>query len=151
MIAAGNTTAPVTMSPDRLWMTYALMAFGGAGVAGNAIISTSLLADVCDLDELRTGRRREASFFSVQWFLTKFPGAMGAACVGFILAFIHFVPGGAEQSASTVEGFRFFFGPVVALFFALGALAFTWFPLSREAHHDIRVQLDRRRADNSTS
>jgi len=132
------------MSPDRLWLTYLLMAFGGTGVAGNTLISTALIADICDVDELQTGRRREANFYSVQWFLIKFPGALGAASVGFILALIGFVPE-AEQSAFTIEGFRFFFGPFVALLFAIGALVFTRFPLTREMHHDVRIQLDARR------
>ena len=65
--------------------------------------------------------------------------------VGFILTFIHYVPN-IEQSEDTIWGFRIFFGPVVALFFALGALMFARFPLTRSAHHDVRVRLDAQRA-----
>lgn len=132
------------LAPDRVWMTYALMGLGGAGVGGNALLSTALIADVCDLDELATGRRREGMFFAVWWFCTKLASALGIVLVGVVLDVIQYTPN-VQQNAFTIEGFRAAFGPGVALFFALGALIFATYPLTRASYHEVREQLEEQR------
>ena len=42
------------------------------GIGGLFTIMMSMTADICDLDELQTGERREGLFGAIYWWMVKF-------------------------------------------------------------------------------
>ena len=50
----------------------------------------SMTADICDLDELNTGKRREGVLGAVYWWMVKFGFGIAALLSGSILWFVGF-------------------------------------------------------------
>lgn len=63
----------------------------------------SMLSDVTDLEERRSGRRLSGMVFSTNLFAIKLGIAIGGAAIGWILAYGGYVGGAAVQSASAIQ------------------------------------------------
>jgi GPH family glycoside/pentoside/hexuronide:cation symporter len=122
--------------------------FGGI-FAGSILIMDSILTDVVDYDEWKTGQKREGLYFGFWKMGIKFSQAIGIGLTGFMLDIIGF-----EQTATTQipeVGFRLamIFGPGVGFFFIMGALVFLAFPLTDRKHIAIQKILLRRKANEN--
>ena len=71
------------------------------GIGGLFTLMMSMTADVCDLDELETSKRREGTFGAIYWWMVKFGGAFGGLATGAILSFIGYDGSAAAHSEST--------------------------------------------------
>ncbi|PTY06345.1 hypothetical protein DB347_13020 [Opitutaceae bacterium EW11] len=132
--------------PNHRWMQ--LLACGSIAFTGGGfwMLFYSLLADVVDYDELKTGRRREGSFSACVSWISKVGMALGAGFSFFILDWVGYNPElGGNQSAHTLFMIRLLLAiiPIVGLGLALVALA--KYPLTQEKMAEIRLQLEARR------
>jgi len=107
-----------------LWEARILAALLGPAVAGLFSVPYAILADVCDADARRTGRRREAMFFGVQGTLLK--GGWGLA--PFIAALVLDVFGASEEHSLGLH----VFGPLAGLLALVGFFIFLHFPERRD-------------------
>ena len=74
------------------------------GLQGCWLMVSSMVADVCDEDELKTGLRREGMFGAVNGFAFKAALALTALIGGFLLQFSGFDAKGVDQfEARTIE------------------------------------------------
>ncbi len=64
-------------------MLYIAAFIGYLGMQGCWLMIDSMVADVCDADELETGLRREGMFSAVKGFALKLAQAITAAAGGF--------------------------------------------------------------------
>jgi GPH family glycoside/pentoside/hexuronide:cation symporter len=118
------------------------------GAASLDVNFSSLAADVIDYDELRTGERKEGVYFSVWNLAEKSAMGIGGATVGFLLAASGFEPN-AEQGQSSLLAIRAMESVIPAAGFIAGTLVFLGFRLTREAHAEIRMELDARGVSTS--
>ena len=106
---------------------------------------TSMTADVCDLDELSTGTRREGTFAAIYWWMVKFGLAFAGGLSGLIMRLVGFVPDAATQPDGAVTGLRIAYTMVPVV----GAVLAIWFmrdyDLSETRANEIRAELERRR------
>ena len=72
----------------------------------------SMTADVCDLDELATGKRREGIFGAIYWWMVKLGFAVAGLLSGAIMSLVAFTPGAAVQPEGAVDGLRLFYSGV---------------------------------------
>jgi glycoside/pentoside/hexuronide:cation symporter, GPH family len=121
---------------------------GIAQACGNSI-GQSLKADVVDLDELRTGERKEGSYFAAWSFVNKLGNAILASSAGFALSLAGYEPN-AEQSETVKRTMVFLLGGMPLLGYAVGALAFSRFSLSEADHALVRRELDARAARSAS-
>lgn len=56
---------------DSKWFGFVVVGLAGFPLAAIFIIPNAIIADITDIDYVRTGQRREAIFFGVQGFLVK--------------------------------------------------------------------------------
>lgn len=85
---------------------YALP-FHSFGIGSLFTIMMSMTADVCDLDELETGKRREGVLGAVYWWMVKLGFGIAALLGGVILWVVGF---DAENvTASAITGMRMFY------------------------------------------
>ena len=119
-----------------------LMAFG---LGGLFTLIGALIADVVDLDELKTGERREGMFGSIYWWVVKLGQSAAIALGGFLLAWTGFEAGLATQSPDTIVSMRALdaFVPALASLVAIGALLA--YPITERRAGEIRAELERRR------
>lgn len=133
------------LQPGQTAMLYVLCAAASFGVATAYVVPWAMLPDVIELDELRTGQRREGIFYAFMTLLQKFGLAGGLFLVGAALERSGFVSNAAEQSDSALTTIRLFMGPM-PMILLIGALILTWFyPVTRHAHEAILLQLAERR------
>jgi sugar (glycoside-pentoside-hexuronide) transporter len=127
----------------RLWI-FVGAAIGGVGYAAADMIPWSMLGEVVDEDELRTGHRREGLYFGLFTFLRKLGGAIAVALGLFVLELSGYAAN-QVQSQTTLTTIRVLTAVVPGVFVALGALVALGYPLTRARHDEILAALAERR------
>jgi GPH family glycoside/pentoside/hexuronide:cation symporter len=131
---------------ENAWplMVVSSLVAGTAQACGNSI-GQALKADVIDLDELRTGERKEGAYFAAWSFVNKLGNAILASSAGFALGLAGYEPN-VEQTPLVKYTMIFLLGGMPLVGYAIGSLAFARFPLSEAEHQRIRRELDARAA-----
>ncbi|RZV41499.1 MAG: MFS transporter, partial [Acidimicrobiales bacterium] len=121
--------------------------FYAFGIGGLFTLMMSMTADVCDLDELNTGARREGTFGALYWLMVKFGVAIAGALSGLIMWGTGFDASATTQIASAMDGMRIAYS-VVPIAGALLAMWIMWdYDVTEARADEIRGQLDERRAN----
>ena len=120
----------------------ALLVLGGMGFGNYLAIPPSMVADLIDWDEVRTGGRREGSYFAIWAFATK----LGAAVTGFaclqVLERVGYVPG-VEQTELVKTWMLWMYSWFPALFYLLSGLVLLRFRFTRADLRDAQVAVGR--------
>ena len=113
----------------------------GIGLAGLILMGDVIMGDVIDEDELRTGRRREGSYYGLAGLITTLSGAIVSAVFGWVAHRYGYDPKLEVQSATVADGFRFFMTvpPLVAS--ALAFVVMLAYPLHGERLARVRAGL----------
>ncbi|MDJ0756971.1 MAG: glycoside-pentoside-hexuronide (GPH):cation symporter [Ardenticatenaceae bacterium] len=138
------------VQPGQINLVILLSILAGIGVSLGFLIPWSLLPDVVDHDELRTGQRREGVFYGFFVFLQKFGIALGLFVQGQVLEWAGYV--GAEgadifpqQPDSALLAMRFLmvWVPVILL---IGSMWLVYkYPFTRKKLQEMQAELVRRR------
>jgi glycoside/pentoside/hexuronide:cation symporter, GPH family len=131
----------------RLWI-FVGAAIGGVGYAAADMIPWSMLGEVVDEDELRSGERREGLYYGLFTFLRKLGGA-SAVFVALALLDLSGYVANQPQSQTTITTIRVLTAVVPGVFVALGAWVALHYPLTRARHDEILRGLAARRAGAS--
>jgi GPH family glycoside/pentoside/hexuronide:cation symporter len=133
--------------PLLLLLPAPLIAFG---LGGLFTLMGSMMADVCDLDELESHERREGMFGSIYWWVVKLGMAAALAAGGFLLNATGFdVALGGEQAASTIFQMRLFDVGVPLVASAIAIWVIAAYPITEGKAHEVRLELERRRGSVS--
>ncbi|WP_434763969.1 MFS transporter [Vibrio fortis] len=76
------------LNPSTHWMMFVSLPLMAFGIGGLFTLMMSMTADVCDLDELNTGERREGVFGAVYWWFVKLGTAIATLMSGWVLSSI---------------------------------------------------------------
>ncbi|MBI1265598.1 MAG: MFS transporter [Alphaproteobacteria bacterium] len=133
-------------SPEHPWLILLpapLMAFG---LGSLFTLMPSMMADVVDQDELRTGQRREGMFASIYWWVVKL-GQTAAAMVGaWLLASTGLQTElGGDQADATMILLRVYDIGLPILLYALAIGVVLTLNVSREKSEAVRAKLEARR------
>jgi glycoside/pentoside/hexuronide:cation symporter, GPH family len=131
-------------SPQYPLLQLVFAAMASPGLSFVWILTSAMMADVCDLDELKTGLRREGMYGAVFTFLVKLGLAGVMALSGVILGLAGFDQNLKLQTPETILKLR-----VLFMLLPLGTLAAALiltvkYPLSREKMQQIRTLLNRK-------
>jgi len=133
------------MVPGKPWMFMLALPFFSFGIGGLFTLMMSMTADVCDLDELATGKRREGIFGAIYWWMVKLGFAVAGLASGAIMAFVAFTPGAPVQPAGAVDGLRLFYSGVPIV----GTLLAMWimrnYDLDEKRALEVHAELERRK------
>ncbi len=135
------------LPPGNATLVMILAAIAGIGYGAANAIPWAIVADVIEEDEWRTGQRREGVYAG---YLVTFRKIATAFAVGFlvpqVLSATGFVEGAAAtQPESAVLALRIFMGIVPTVLLVLSMVAAARYPLTREAHAELRRKLEERR------
>ena len=90
-------------SPEYPYLLLIAAPFMAFGLGSLFTLVNSMVADVCDYDELTTGTRREGMFGAIYWWMVKVGVALSSAISGFLLNMTGFdVALGLGQSTSAL-------------------------------------------------
>jgi Na+/melibiose symporter-like transporter len=107
----------------------------GIGIVANILFS-SMIADVVEDEELKSGRRQEGVFFAAIAFASKSTTGLGIFASGLIIAAIHF-PTGAKPGAVDPEIIRnlgLIFIPVQVVLYSVATALLAGYGITRASH-----------------
>lgn len=112
---------------------------------GFGIFPYSIMADICDLDEYKTGLRREGLFGSSLGFAQKMGVAASALITGIALNIAGFQEGVAVQAPEVLFNLRLAMVIVPCIFVLLSVVVLYFFHVPEKEIRRIRKILDQRR------
>ena len=136
---------------DQIGLAYLLAALAGFGIATAYVVPWSMVPDVVEYDEVRSGQRREGSYYAFASFFQKLATGVALWGMGQALALTGYItPLPSEplpvQPQAAVNAIRVFTGPIPAVLLVLAVL-FAWkYPITRESHQATLQELAEREA-----
>ncbi|MDX8381199.1 MAG: MFS transporter [Ghiorsea sp.] len=144
----GNILQWLGFNPLTPWIILIPAPFIAVGMGSLFTLMSSMMADVCDEDELQTGERREGMFGSIFWWVVKLGMAAAFAGSGFLLNATGFdITLAGNQTVNTFLYMRLcdVFIPVAACTISIAAVAM--FTLSETKSYAVRAQLEAKRGN----
>ena len=130
--------------PGKPYLFLFALPFHSFGIGSLFTIMMSMTADVCDLDELRTGKRREGVLGAVYWWMVKLGFGVAALLSGAILSVVGFDAEHVTESA--VTGMRAFYSllPIAGVIGAV--LIMKNYDITEERAEQLKAELAKKRA-----
>jgi len=142
--------APANGTPELLWLLYGEEIINATLAAIIAILLASLIADVVEDAEVRTGRRSEGLLMSANNLLRKAVSSGGVLVATTVLAFVGF-PDKAERGQVEPEVLRnlgLVYIPVILGFYGVAIALISTYSLNR-AKHAANLETLRARAESA--
>ena len=122
--------------------------FFSFGIGSLFTIMMSMTADVIDLDEINTGKRREGIFGAIYWWMVKVGYAIAGALSGVIITVVGFNPDLASvDQQSAVDGLLAFFCFSLWQEPYLAMLVMRSYNITEETANEISAQLAKNREE----
>lgn len=151
-LLAGVVSTWFTYRPDLPYLVLLTAVILGPGQTAFYAVVRSLIGDICDEDELRTGLRREGMYASMEAWVEKAMWSLALVLTGVVLETVGFNRDGAgPQSAHTLLSMRLAFLLIPMGGVALALLALRHFPLTEARCLETRRELERRRGTPHTA
>jgi GPH family glycoside/pentoside/hexuronide:cation symporter len=137
----------ITLNPlsSLTWLLF-LCVLAGVGVGAAHVLPWSIIPDAVEWDEWQTGERHEGMFYSLITLMQKVASSIAIPLVLLVLELTGYQPNAATQPASALMGIRIVIGPIPALLLLTGILFAASYPLNRQLHTQLRLDLAARRA-----
>lgn len=125
-----------------VWIFLTNVATVAAGTTG-VILFTSMIADVVEDSELKTGRRQEGLFFAAAAFVNKAVSGIGIFGASMIVAAIGFPKGAApgEVDPEVVRNLALVYVPIQMALYGIATLLLLGYGISRASHAETLRQL----------
>lgn len=146
----GAATYWITLRPDRPELQYISAAIIGCTLQGCWLMVSSMVADICDEDELITGLRREGFYSAVMSFCRKIALGFAQILTGGLLMLKGFdIELATDGILNTAVPIRIFHGFVILQVITpiAAVLMFRQFSLTIDRMVAIRAELDFRRKE----
>lgn len=132
---------PANGDPALIWPLMAITVLATALGVGAAILTGSMMADVVEDAQMRTGERNEGVFFAGSFFMQKCVSGLGLFLSGAILSLVHFPAQAAVGTvpASVLNNLILVYG-ILLIALSVIAASFIWrFPLGGLRAHEERL------------
>lgn len=140
------------MKPGTSIVMIAIFGFlYGTGLQTQYQLIWSRIPDCVELDEYRTGDRREGIFFGEAAMIQKIGAAITIAVGGALLGAIGYTDGTTELSQFTISGIRYIFAFGVAIPLILSFIINHLDPMTKERHEALEEALEARKAGKEYS
>ena len=131
--------------PGKPYMFLIALPFFSFGIGGLFTLMMSMTADVCDLDELNTGKRREGLLGAIYWWMVKFGLAIAGLLSGVIMSLVGFEQG-PNNPESAITGLRTFYTGLPILGTLIAMWVMNTYDIDEEKAAENRAELADRKA-----
>ena len=135
--------------PGKPYLFLIALPFFSFGIGSLFTIMMSMTADVIDLDELNSGKRREGVFGAIYWWMVKFGYAIAGGLSGAIFSIIGFDTALEVQPESAITGLRLFFSGLPILGTLTAMYIMRNYDISEERANEITAQLKIKRVEKA--
>jgi GPH family glycoside/pentoside/hexuronide:cation symporter len=145
LLIIGSLTKWFTFQPAHPYLTLITAVLLSPGQTAFTVLLRSIIGDICDEDELRTGLRREGMYGSMHRWIEKAMGSLAIVITGVVLFLAGFHTDAPSQGSGTIIYLRlaYVIVPVLAVIAAL--IALRYFPITAGRAVAIRAELEARR------
>jgi GPH family glycoside/pentoside/hexuronide:cation symporter len=135
-------------NPNHPYLLFISAPFITFGLGSLFTLMSSMVADVCDLDELQTSTRREGMFGAVYWWMVKLGIALASLISGLLINATGFHQElGLAQSVQTLFWMRVCDIGIPIVTSTAAIFIIMNFDISEAKAGEIRVQVERRRGE----
>ena len=131
--------------PSKPYMFLFALPFFSFGIGSLFTLMMSMTADVCDMDELNSNKRREGIFGAIYWWMVKFGFAIAGLLTGVLMSLVGFNPNLPVQTESAVTGLRLFFSGIPIFGTLVAMLIMRNYDLTEQKAKEIKIALDNRK------
>jgi GPH family glycoside/pentoside/hexuronide:cation symporter len=146
LIAAGGVSAWWLYTPAHPYWQIGSSLLLTAGMACFQILYGSFLGDICDVDELRSGIRREGMYGAAATFLNKVIYASQGMLVGAVLSWSGYSATLNVQSTAAIWRVRMVYSGAPALFAMIGIVFAITFPITARQSAEVQRRLAEKRS-----
>jgi GPH family glycoside/pentoside/hexuronide:cation symporter len=132
------------LKPEDLNLIFGLNFIRSFAIGPVSAIQWAMFTDCADYNEWKTGRRSTGLMMAASLFFLKFGLALGAAAIGWVLAWYGYEKGGT-QTPEAIKGIVLLNSVYPAIFTLLGVAAMVFYPLSSKKMLEIEADLIARR------
>ena len=105
----------------------------------------AIIYDVCEYDELETGRQRQGVIVSLQGLVEALAAGIGAQLLGIVLQFAGFDGNAAVQTESALNAVELSVTILPAIFLILALVCMKKYPITKARFEEIQRQLAERK------
>lgn len=146
LTVAGGVAKWFVFSPRHPWLIFIDPVFCGPIWIAVNVLMASMLADICDEDELVSGQRREGMFGAIFSWVQKMAVSLSFLGTGLTLQLSGFAQKlGGHQSSGTFTTMRLFLVGSASVTALLAIVALRFYPLTAERAAETRRLLEARR------
>lgn len=139
----------VCFSPAYPWLIIIPSFLMSSGLCALWTLSNSMIADVCDVGELETGRRMEGAFNAVGGWIRKVGLSLSLLISGYVISSTGFDAAlGAAQSASTLLWMRILAVAIPTAMIVIALVLLRFYTLTEAKVNEVKAELAKRNADN---
>ena len=146
LVAAAGFLGFLACDPSRMWLFWILQGVWGATLAGAIIFTWAAIPDVTEVDEYKTGQRREGLFYSVITLLQMLATALAVWLVGVILGQAGYDPDAETLSSGAMSAIRLIMAVGPAVFCLFVGLMAVLQPMNKAKHAALTDALRRKKA-----
>ena len=143
-ISGVTTIGYYYLKPEDLNLIFGLNFIRSFALGPVSAMQWAMFTDCADYNEWKTGRRSTGLMMAASLFFLKFGLALGAAAIGWILAWYGYEKGDT-QTPEAIKGILLLNSVYPAIFTLLGVAAMVFYPLSNKKMLEIETELIERR------
>jgi GPH family glycoside/pentoside/hexuronide:cation symporter len=135
------------IQPEAYALMFLVLVIAGTGDAANQLFPNAMVPDTVEVDELRTGERREGAVFGAWAFCRKLGMTGGGFIASLMLSAFGFLQGasGEQQPESALFGLRVISALLPMLLFLGSMLLLKRYQLSESEFNAIKSEIGRKR------
>lgn len=150
MIVFAYGTSWFFYTPKAPYLQLVTLALAAPGLSCMWTLSSSMLADICDLDELKTGMRREGMFGASYAWACQVGISLTMVLGGYMLKWSGFDASLEMQPESVITTMRLLYMLVPMGFVGLAGILIAFYPLSEKRVRELQVTLRRESAESNS-
>jgi GPH family glycoside/pentoside/hexuronide:cation symporter len=135
---------PLLYNPAQPYLQLVAAAVTAPLVAISIVMRDAIVPDICDLDELENGTRREGLFTAVVLFVYKLEVSLCVVLAGYLLKFSAFDPTLGTQPAAVLTRLQWCAFLPNIVFAGIALIFAIRFPLTEAYMHTVRAKIDAR-------
>lgn len=140
---------PANGTPEIFWIVLVTNTIDVGLIVCYQILAASMMADLVEQGEMKTGNRSEGLFFAAATFMRKFGEGFGIVVAGFVISAVGLAAGAtqADVSDETLWWLGAVYVPVILGIWLTMVAIIGFYKIDRKKHEDtVRVLADRKKA-----
>lgn len=140
-----NAIAVGLIQPRQIILLYGIAAVLGSTMAAGTQLNLAMIPDVVEVDEFKTGKRREGLYYGTTTLIMKLGSALSILMVSQYLNWIGY-EAGVAQSPDVILGMRIMQGPLWGVLIMIGVVIAYFMPMTRERHKALLEAIEAKKA-----